>query len=95
VACNSEKKTVGTGLFGLIANIGITIYKGTQRTLTVANPFSLLGAILRELAALENLERCMELQGLDVDRLRQQREQLQREVEELNRKLEQQGAMQQ
>jgi len=38
----------------------------------------------------ENLERCLELQGINVDELRRQREQLQHEVEQLQRALEQQ-----
>jgi TolA-binding protein len=89
VACGSEKRTVGTGLFGLIVNIAVTAYKG-KSALTIASPFSIIGAILRELAAVENLERCAELQGINIDELRRQREQLQHEVEELNRQLQQQ-----
>ena len=89
MACGSEKRTVGTGLFGLVVNIAVTLYKG-RRALTIANPFSILGGILRELAAVENLERCAELQGINIDELRRQREQLQHEVEQLQRALEQQ-----
>lgn len=93
MACGSEKRTVATGLFGLIANIAFTLYKG-KNALTAATPFSLLGGILRELAAVENLERCAELQGIDIDELRRQREQLQHEVETLQRALEQQQSQQ-
>ena len=87
MACGAEKRAVGTGLFGLVVNIGVKLYQG-KKALSVASPFSVLGGILRELAAVENLETCMELQGMDVERLRQERARLQREVEELQRILE-------
>lgn len=93
MACGSEKRTVGTGLFGLVVNIAVTFYRG-KAALTAATPFSLLGGILRALAAVENMERCAELQGINVDELRRQREQLQHEVETLQRALEQQQSQQ-
>jgi TolA-binding protein len=94
VACGTAKGTVGTSLFGLILNVGFTVFKG-KNALSIASPFSILGAILRALAAVENLEQCAELQGINVDELRRQREHLQREVEELQRTLDQQQQQQQ
>lgn len=91
MACASEKTTAGAGLFGLIGNVVFQIYKG-KAGLSIATPFSVLGAILRGLAAAENLETCLELQGVDVSTLRERRQQLQREVEDLQRIVSQQPA---
>lgn len=82
MACSGEKATAGVGLFGLIGNIAFQIYKG-KSAISIASPLSLLGALLRGLAAHQNLEDCLELQGVDVTALRARREQLQREVERL------------
>lgn len=66
-----------------------------KSALTIASPFAVIGAILRLIAAYENLEQCAELQGLHVDKLREQRQKLQQEVEELQRQVDQQRSNQQ
>lgn len=84
MACAGEKATAGFGLFGVIGNVLFTLYKG-KAGFTIASPVSVLAAILRGLAAAQNLEDCLALEGVDVTALRARREQLQREVEQLQR----------
>lgn len=94
MACGAEKRTAGIGLAGLIGNIGKTVWAG-KSALTLASPFALLGALLRLIAAYENMEQCAEAEGKNVDQLREQRQKLQQEVDELHRQLEQQQQQQQ
>jgi TolA-binding protein len=85
--CGAEKGQVATSFTGVVGNVVAAGFK-----LTIASPFNFVGAVMRLIAGIQNLEMCAELQGYNVEQMRQQREQLQREVDQLQRQLQQQPA---
>jgi len=80
--CTAEKVGVGTGFGGITGQIVVVAWKNAIKITNVA---SFIAAVLRFLAALENLEMCAEANGVNIDQLRERRAQLQREVEDLRR----------
>ena len=81
--CSAEKTGVFTSTFGVVVKKLVLTVEAGGGVFKFASPLGLINAVVAFLTASRALEECLELNGYDVARMREENARLEAELERL------------